>query len=203
MVILLSQPPALVLQVCAAMSGMPGSLNGALQRTGLRAGEEIHTADCLPHTPQLASELKGTISTRLRSARNSISVPIASTSDKVLASCELALGVAKETVEYAANTRVGRLASGGADLALGGIEKVVEFLLPPAKEESGNCPSDWLATTQNLRISGGPQVLSTLLWNRECPLGISRGARSFAPFILDVRGRGSWHWLSPVGSWLK
>lgn len=140
MVIHLSQPLALVLQVCV---WLPGSLNGALQRTGLRACQEIHTADCLPtHTSQLASELKGTISTRLRSARNSISVPIASTSDKVLASCELALGMAKETVEYAANTRVGRLASGGADLALGGIEKVVEFLLPPAKEESGNCPSD-------------------------------------------------------------
>ncbi|XP_021087309.1 perilipin-1 [Mesocricetus auratus] len=91
----------------------------------------------LQYPPEkIASELKGTISTRLRSARNSISVPIASTSDKVLASCELALGVAKETAEYAANTRVGRLASGGADLALGGIEKVVEFLLPPAKEES-------------------------------------------------------------------
>ncbi|KAL1774668.1 perilipin-1 [Sigmodon hispidus] len=90
----------------------------------------------LQYPPEkIASELKGTISTRLRSARNSISVPIASTSDKVLASCELALGMAKETAEYAANTRVGRLASGGADLALGSIEKVVEFLLP-SKEES-------------------------------------------------------------------
>lgn len=94
--------------------------------------------------PQIASELKGTISTRLRSARNSISVPIASTSDKVLgaalAGCELAWGVAKDTAEYAASTRAGRLASGGADLALGGVEKVVELLLPQAKEESGICP---------------------------------------------------------------
>lgn len=94
-----------------------------------------------PLLPQIASELKDTISTRLRSARNSISVPIASTSDKVLgaalASCELAWGVAKDTAEYAANTRAGRLASGGADLALGGVEKMVEFLLPSAKEESG------------------------------------------------------------------
>ena len=68
-------------------------------------------------------------------------MPIASTSDKVLgaalASCELAWGVAKDTAEYAANTRAGRLASGGADLALGGVEKVVEFLLPSAKEDSG------------------------------------------------------------------
>lgn len=97
----------------------------------------------LLHFPQIASELKDTISTRLRSARNSISVPIASTSDKVmgaaLASCELAWGVAKDTAEYAASTRAGRLASGGADLALGGVEKVVELLLPPAKEESGIC----------------------------------------------------------------
>uniref|UniRef100_A0A0G2JTP6 Perilipin n=1 Tax=Rattus norvegicus TaxID=10116 RepID=A0A0G2JTP6_RAT len=95
----------------------------------------------LQYPPEkIASELKGTISTRLRSARNSISVPIASTSDKVLgatlAGCELALGMAKETAEYAANTRVGRLASGGADLALGSIEKVVEYLLPPDKVES-------------------------------------------------------------------
>lgn len=76
-------------------------------------------------------------------------MPIASTSEKVLgatlAGCELALEMAKETAEYAANTRVGRLASGGADLALGGIEKVVEFLLPPDKVESGTCSSEgWL-----------------------------------------------------------
>nr|XP_055182798.1 perilipin-1 isoform X2 [Nyctereutes procyonoides] len=99
----------------------------------------------LQYPPEkIASELKDTISTRLRSARNSISVPIASTSDKVLgaalASCELAWGVAKDTAEYAANTRAGRLASGGADLALGGVEKVVEFLLPSAKEDSAPAP---------------------------------------------------------------
>ncbi|XP_064336645.1 perilipin-1 isoform X4 [Camelus dromedarius] len=99
----------------------------------------------LQYPPEkIASELKDTISTRLRSARNSISVPIASTSDKVLgaalAGCELAWGMAKDTAEYAANTRAGRLASGGADLALGGVEKVVEFLLPPAKEESVPAP---------------------------------------------------------------
>uniref|UniRef100_A0A8C6RL61 Perilipin-1 n=2 Tax=Nannospalax galili TaxID=1026970 RepID=A0A8C6RL61_NANGA len=56
----------------------------------------------LQYPPEkIASDLKGTISTRLRSARNSISVPIVSTSDKVLgatlAGCELALGMAKET----------------------------------------------------------------------------------------------------------
>ncbi|CAK6442439.1 unnamed protein product [Pipistrellus nathusii] len=99
----------------------------------------------LQYPPEkIASELKGTISTRLRSARNSISVPISSTSDKVLgaalASCELALGVAKDTAEYAAKTRVGRLASGGADLAVGGMEKVVEFLIPPAQDESAPVP---------------------------------------------------------------
>ncbi|TKC45587.1 hypothetical protein EI555_020910 [Monodon monoceros] len=97
----------------------------------------------LQYPPEkIASELKDTISTRLRSARNSISVPIASTSDKVLgaalAGCELAWGMVKDTAEFAANTRAGQLASGGADLALGGVEKVVEFLLPPAKEESGH-----------------------------------------------------------------
>nr|XP_045002132.1 perilipin-1 [Jaculus jaculus] len=99
----------------------------------------------LQYPPEkIASELKGTISTRLRSARNSISVPITNTSEKVLgttlAGCELAWGVAKDTMEYAANTRVGRLASGGADLALGSIEKVVELLVPQAKEEPAPAP---------------------------------------------------------------
>ncbi|XP_011841735.1 PREDICTED: perilipin-1 [Mandrillus leucophaeus] len=99
----------------------------------------------LQYPPEkIASELKDTISTRLRSARNSISIPIASTSDKVLgaalAGCELAWGVARDTAEFAANTRAGRLASGGADLALGSIEKVVEYLLPPDKEESAPAP---------------------------------------------------------------
>ncbi|KAI5943483.1 perilipin-1 isoform X1 [Manis javanica] len=99
----------------------------------------------LQYPPEkIASELKDTISTRLRSARNSISVPIASTSDKVLgaalSSCERAWGVARDTAEYATHTRAGRLASGGADLALSGVEKVVEFLLPPAKEDSASAP---------------------------------------------------------------
>ncbi|KAM8783137.1 perilipin-1 [Rhynchonycteris naso] len=99
----------------------------------------------LQYPPEkIASELKDTISTRLRSARNSISVPIASTSDKVLgaalAGCEFAWGAAKNTAEYAANTRAGRLASGGADLALGGVEKMVECLLPPANGESAPTP---------------------------------------------------------------
>ncbi|XP_037367318.1 perilipin-1 [Talpa occidentalis] len=99
----------------------------------------------LQYPPEkIASELKDTISSRLRSARNSISAPIASTSDKVLgaalAGCELAWGVARDTAEYAASTRAGRLASGGADLALGGVEKVVGFLLPPAKGESVPAP---------------------------------------------------------------
>uniref|UniRef100_G3SXH3 Perilipin n=1 Tax=Loxodonta africana TaxID=9785 RepID=G3SXH3_LOXAF len=117
----------------------------------------------LQYPPEkIASELKDTISTRLRSARNSISVPITSTSDKVLgaalAGCELALGVAKDTAEFAANTRAGRLASGGADLALGGIEKMVEFLLPPAKEESASDPGcQW---TQKKLPKGKPSLLS-------------------------------------------
>ncbi|KAL0619691.1 Perilipin-1 [Plecturocebus cupreus] len=99
----------------------------------------------LQYPPEkIASELKDTISTRLRSARNSISVPITSTSDKVLGAAltgyELAWGVARDTAEFAANTRAGRLASEGADLALGSIEKVVEYLLPPDQTESAPAP---------------------------------------------------------------
>lgn len=119
----------------------PGPFS-AFMEAELRACR-TYMPDPTSHFPQIASELKDTISTRLRSARNSISVPIASTSDKVLgaalSSCERAWGVARDTAEYATHTRAGRLASGGANLALSGVEKVVEFLLPPAKEDSGIC----------------------------------------------------------------
>uniref|UniRef100_A0A2I3GAL0 Perilipin 1 n=1 Tax=Nomascus leucogenys TaxID=61853 RepID=A0A2I3GAL0_NOMLE len=84
----------------------------------------------LQYPPEkIASELKDTISTRLHKVLGA-----------ALAGCELAWGVARDTVEFAANTRAGRLASGGADLALGSIEKVVEYLLPPDKEESAPAP---------------------------------------------------------------
>ncbi|KAM6202040.1 perilipin-1 [Rhynchocyon petersi] len=129
----------------------------------------------LQYPPEkIASELKDTISTRLRSARNSISVPIASTSDKVLGAaltgCELAWGAARDTAEFAANTRVGRLASGGADLALGTVEKMVELLLPPAREESG--PDSECQKAQKKPAKGKPSFLnrvgtlaSTLSWH--------------------------------------
>ncbi|XP_074090198.1 perilipin-1 isoform X2 [Macrotis lagotis] len=93
----------------------------------------------LQYPPEkIASELKDTISTRIRSARNSLSIPIASTSDKVLgaalAGCELAWGMARDTADYASSTRVGQLAAGGADLALSNVEKVVNYLMPAPKE---------------------------------------------------------------------
>ncbi|XP_068954704.1 perilipin-1 isoform X2 [Petaurus breviceps papuanus] len=93
----------------------------------------------LQYPPEkIASELKDTISTRIRSARNSFSVPIANTSDKVLgaalAGCELAWGMARDTADYASSTRVGQLAAGGADLALSSVEKVVNYLMPAPEE---------------------------------------------------------------------
>uniref|UniRef100_A0A8C5L8H6 Perilipin n=1 Tax=Jaculus jaculus TaxID=51337 RepID=A0A8C5L8H6_JACJA len=143
----------LVASVCNAYEkGMQSASNLAawsmepvVRRLSTQCLQRKHLVLTVPQTsPQIASELKGTISTRLRSARNSISVPITNTSEKVLgttlAGCELAWGVAKDTMEYAANTRVGRLASGGADLALGSIEKVVELLVPQAKEEPAPAP---------------------------------------------------------------
>ncbi|XP_006885232.1 PREDICTED: perilipin-1 [Elephantulus edwardii] len=117
----------------------------------------------LQYPPEkIASELKDSISTRLRSARNSISVPIASTSDKVLGAaltgCELAWGAAKDTAEFAANTRVGRLASGGADLAVGTVEKMVDFLLSSAKEDSA--PGSERQRAQKKPTKGKPSLLN-------------------------------------------
>lgn len=122
-------------------------------------------------------------------------MPIASTSDKVLgaalAGCELAWGAAKGTAEYAAGTRAGRLASGGADLALSGVEKVVECLLPPAKDESGTCREGLADPPWGVR---GPVLPGNSEVSRGGPVGFPE-----APFLmLPLAPKGGKGWpMSP------
>ncbi|NWI63860.1 PLIN1 protein, partial [Todus mexicanus] len=91
---------------------------------------------------KLASELKGTISTPLQSAKSTIG----NSMDKIM---ELAAGgyeATKNTVEttakYTRRNSVSQMAAAGVDTALGGLEKLMEYLLPEEDEEADQKPKE-------------------------------------------------------------
>uniref|UniRef100_A0A674K668 Perilipin 1 n=1 Tax=Terrapene triunguis TaxID=2587831 RepID=A0A674K668_9SAUR len=88
---------------------------------------------------KIASELKGSISTPIQSARSTIGNSIAGTLDRVLGltaeGYELTKSTARSTAEYTWSSRVSQMAAAGVDGALGQLEKLVEFLLPEEEHE--------------------------------------------------------------------
>ncbi|XP_034639673.1 perilipin-1 isoform X3 [Trachemys scripta elegans] len=88
---------------------------------------------------KIASELKGSISTPIQSARSTIGNSIAGTLDRVLGltaeGYELSKSTARRTAEYTWSSRVSQMAAAGVDGALGQLEKLVEFLLPEEEHE--------------------------------------------------------------------
>uniref|UniRef100_A0A674KDM1 Perilipin 1 n=1 Tax=Terrapene triunguis TaxID=2587831 RepID=A0A674KDM1_9SAUR len=91
---------------------------------------------------KIASELKGSISTPIQSARSTIGNSIAGTLDRVLGltaeGYELTKSTARSTAEYTWSSRVSQMAAAGVDGALGQLEKLVEFLLPEEEHEPGD-----------------------------------------------------------------
>uniref|UniRef100_A0A452J306 Perilipin 1 n=1 Tax=Gopherus agassizii TaxID=38772 RepID=A0A452J306_9SAUR len=94
---------------------------------------------------KIASELKGSISTPIQSARSTIGNSIAGTLDRVLGltaeGYELTKSTVRSTAEYTWSNRVSQMAAAGVDGALGQLEKLVELLLPEEEHEPGNPPS--------------------------------------------------------------
>lgn len=88
--------------------------------------------------PQLASELKDTISTPLQSAKSTIGNSV----DKILELAAEGYEATKSTVEttarYTRRNSVSQMAAAGVDTALGGLEKLMEYLLPEEDEEAGS-----------------------------------------------------------------
>ncbi|XP_037250074.1 perilipin-1 isoform X1 [Falco rusticolus] len=87
---------------------------------------------------KLASELKGTISSPLQSAKSTIG----NSMDKIMELAAEGYEVTKNTVEttarYTRRNSVSQMAAAGVDTALGGLEKLMEYLLPEEDEEAGS-----------------------------------------------------------------
>ncbi|KAF1489543.1 Perilipin-1, partial [Eudyptula minor novaehollandiae] len=91
---------------------------------------------------KLASELKGTISSPLQSARSTIG----NSMDKIMELAAEGYEATKSTVEttarYTRRNSVSQMAAAGVDTALGGLEKLMEYLLPEEDEEADQKPKE-------------------------------------------------------------
>ncbi|NXN33470.1 PLIN1 protein, partial [Nycticryphes semicollaris] len=91
---------------------------------------------------KLASELKGTISTPLQSAKSTIG----NSMDKIMELAAEGYEATKNTVEttakYTRRNSVSQMAAAGVDTALGGLEKLMEYLLPEEDEEADQKPKE-------------------------------------------------------------
>lgn len=89
---------------------------------------------------KLASELKDTISCPLQSAKSTIG----SSMDKIIELAAEGYEATKSTVEttakYTRKNSVTQMAAAGVDTALGGLEKLMEYLLPEEDEEADKKP---------------------------------------------------------------
>ncbi|NXI48267.1 PLIN1 protein, partial [Galbula dea] len=105
-----------------------------------------HLEEKIPalHYPvdKLASELKGTISSPLQSAKSTIG----NSMDKIMELAAEGYEATKSTVEttakYTRRNSVSQMAAAGVDTALGGLEKLMEYLLPEEDEETDQKPKD-------------------------------------------------------------
>uniref|UniRef100_A0A8B9FDR8 Perilipin 1 n=1 Tax=Amazona collaria TaxID=241587 RepID=A0A8B9FDR8_9PSIT len=105
-----------------------------------------HLEEKIPalHYPvdKLASELKGTISTPLQSAKSTIG----NSMDKIMELAAEGYEATKSTVEttakYTRRNSVSQMAAAGVDTALGGLERLMEYLLPEEDEEADQKPKD-------------------------------------------------------------
>ncbi|XP_031979349.1 perilipin-1 [Corvus moneduloides] len=89
---------------------------------------------------KLASELKDTISCPLQSAKSTIGSSV----DKIIELAAEGYEATKNTVEttakYTRKNSVTQMAAAGVDTALGGLEKLMEYLLPEEDEEAEKKP---------------------------------------------------------------
>ncbi|CAN8187515.1 unnamed protein product [Coccothraustes coccothraustes] len=110
---------------------------------------------------KLASELKDTISCPLQSAKSTIG----SSMDKIIELAAEGYEATKSTVEttakYTRKNSVTQMAAAGVDTALGGLEKLMEYLLPEEDEEAASTPSA-ASTPGTPSAPSAPSAPSTL-----------------------------------------
>ncbi|RXM91902.1 Perilipin-1 [Acipenser ruthenus] len=97
----------------------------------------------LQYPPEkLASGIAEVVTNTVTTAKNGITSPIASTSDRALhlaaSGYERTANMVTGTIDYILNTRPAKLAAEGMDSALTTTEKLVNYILPESQEEQGN-----------------------------------------------------------------
>ncbi|NXT00951.1 PLIN1 protein, partial [Jacana jacana] len=91
---------------------------------------------------KLASELKGTISTPLQSAKSTIGNSVDKIMELAAEGYEATKNTVETTAKYTRRNSVSQMAAAGVDTALGGLEKLMEYLLPEEDEEEDQKPKE-------------------------------------------------------------
>ncbi|XP_008943256.1 PREDICTED: perilipin-1, partial [Merops nubicus] len=91
---------------------------------------------------KLASELKGTISSPLQSAKSTIGNSVDKIMELAAEGYEATKSTVETTAKYTRRNSVSQMAAAGVDTALGGLEKLMEYLLPEEDEEADQKPKE-------------------------------------------------------------
>ncbi|XP_056355565.1 perilipin-1 isoform X2 [Oenanthe melanoleuca] len=89
---------------------------------------------------KLASELKDTISCPLQSAKSTIGSSVDKIRELAAEGYEATKSTVETTAKYTRKNSVTQMAAAGVDTALGGLEKLMEYLLPEEDEEADKKP---------------------------------------------------------------
>lgn len=112
---------------------------GSLRSSGCPMPPQAHQWGCSPSLcSQLASELKDTISCPLQSAKSTIGSSVDKIKELAAEGYEATKSTVETTAKYTRKNSVTQMAAAGVDTALGGLEKLMEYLLPEEDEEAGN-----------------------------------------------------------------
>ncbi|XP_014741816.1 PREDICTED: perilipin-1 [Sturnus vulgaris] len=89
---------------------------------------------------KLASELKDTISCPIQSAKSTIGSSVDKIKELAAEGYEATKSTVETTAKYTRKNSVTQMAAAGVDTALGGLEKLMEYLLPEEDEEADKKP---------------------------------------------------------------
>ncbi|XP_033903603.2 perilipin-1 isoform X3 [Acipenser ruthenus] len=123
----------------------------------------------LQYPPEkLASGIAQVVTNTVTTAKNGITSPIASTSDRALhlaaSGYEQTANMVTGTIDYILNTRPAKLAAEGMDSALTTTEKLVNYILPESQEEQAKdaCKSQGLDVAKPVSKLNSYRRLGTL-----------------------------------------
>ncbi|NXX83654.1 PLIN1 protein, partial [Urocolius indicus] len=116
---------------------------------------------------KLASELKDSISSPLQSAKSTIGSSVDKIKELAAEGYEVTKSTVETTAKYTRRNSVSQMAAAGVDTALGGLEKLMEYLLPEEDEEpdhkpKGTCGSAAKVSQQQPSAPSAPSAPSTL-----------------------------------------